>query len=163
MTHTELCNLGAKWLKSNGLVKWQKPKYIVVEIESIGIPQPDIYGFGNCKTQQIEVKVSRSDFLADKKKYHMQFPDKNVGQYRSYLCPYNMIKESDLPEKWGLLWVDENKRITVIKHPEIQESHFESEMTIISSILRRIEVKPQIFSFKNHKISEQTPVYSVCP
>ena len=152
MTHTELCDLGAKWLKSNGLVKWQKPKYIVVEIESIGIPQPDIYGFGNCRTQQIEVKVSRSDFLADKKKYHMQFPDKNVGQYRSYLCPENMIKESDLPEKWGLLWIDGNKRISAIRHPELQDSCLNSEITIISSILRRIEIKSQIFKFKKHKL-----------
>ena len=162
MTHTELCNLGAKWLKQNGLNKWQKPKYIVVEIVSIGIPQPDIYGFGNCSTQQIEVKVSRSDFLADKKKFHRQYPKEDIGQYRSYLCPENLIKSTEIPENWGLLWVDENNRILVIKQPELQESHFNSEMKIISSILRRIEIKPQIFSFKNHKISEQTPVSSVC-
>ena len=151
MTHTELCAYGAKWLKSNGLNKWGKPKYVVVEIESVGIPQPDIFGFGNCRSQQIEVKVSRSDFLADKKKYHIQFPKENVGEYRSYLCPENLISENEIPLNWGLLWIDSKNKISVIKQPSIQESNFYSEMKIISSVLRRLEIKSQIFSFKNYK------------
>ena len=50
MTHRDLCLLGAKYMKQNGIIEWNKPKYVVIEIESTGIAQPDIYGFGGCKT-----------------------------------------------------------------------------------------------------------------
>ena len=49
----------------------------------------------------IEVKVSRSDFFADKKK-----PERKaggVGTYRFYLAPAGLIAVTDLPESWGLL------------------------------------------------------------
>lgn len=151
MTHRELCILGAKYMKNHGIKKWSKPKYVVIEIESVGIAQPDVFGFGYSKSQQIEVKVSRSDFLADKKKFHRMNPEKDAGQYRSYLCPEGLIKVEDLPEKWGLLWIDESGKITNVKEPELQESSLYTETSIICSIMRRIEIKPQIFSFKKYK------------
>jgi len=151
ISHSELCQLGAKHLKKNGLIKWHKPKYIIVEIESVNIPQPDIYGFGGCLSQQIEVKVSRSDFLADKKKSHRIRPNEDVGQLRSYLCPEGLIRITDLPKDWGLLYIDDNLKIYSVELPSKQLSDLRSELTIISSIMRRIEIKPQIFSFKNHK------------
>lgn len=151
MTHTELCFLGAKWLKSHGLVKWNKPKYVAVEITCQISFEPDIFGFGCDKTQQIEVKVSRSDFLADLRKSHRIIPNTDVGDYRSYLCPTGMIKESDLPKGWGLLYIDDNNNITEVVKPDIMAKNSYFEMNIIYSIMRRLEVKPQIFSFKNYK------------
>ncbi|EEO7295542.1 hypothetical protein G6599_004807, partial [Salmonella enterica] len=53
-----------------------------------------------------EVKVSRSDFLRDKHKPHRQRG--GLGDYRYYMCPEGIINISDLPDRWGLLWV--NKR-----------------------------------------------------
>ncbi|WP_143209781.1 adenylosuccinate synthase [Salmonella enterica] len=53
-----------------------------------------------------EVKVSRSDFLRDKHKPHRQHG--GLGDYRYYMCPEGIINISDLPDRWGLLWV--NKR-----------------------------------------------------
>jgi hypothetical protein len=155
MTHTELCFLGAKWLKSHGIVRWNKPKYVVVEITCLIPCEPDIFGFGCDKTQQIEVKVSRSDFLADLKKSHRIYPANDVGDYRSYLCPAGIIKESDLPKGWGLLYVDNNNKITEVVKPEIMVKNSRFEMNIIDSIMRRIEIKPQIFSFKNYKVDTQ--------
>lgn len=155
MTHRELCILGAKYMKSKGLIKWHKPKYVVIEIELTGGAQPDIYGFGTTSfTQQIEVKVSRSDFLSDKNKFHRIYPEKDAGQLRSYLCPEGIIKEIDLPKYWGLLWINSNNEISVIKYPEIQESSLKKEIDIICSIMRRIDIKSQIFSFKNYKLDK---------
>ena len=151
MTHTELCNLGARWLKLNGLINWQKPKYVIVEIESVGISQPDIFGFGCSYTQQIEVKVSRSDFLADKKKHHRKHPHLDVGQLRSYLCPSGIILLKDLPDNWGLIWIDDKGYFSVLKEPIPQDRNASDELKIIYSILRRIGIKSQIFSFKNYK------------
>lgn len=58
----------------------------------------------------IETKISRSDFLADFKKEHR----KNgglIGNYRYYACPTGLIKPEELPEKWGLIYVDiDNKK-----------------------------------------------------
>ena len=52
----------------------------------------------------MEVKVSRSDFLADRKKPHRQ--QGGVGSFRYYMCPEGLIDIKDLPHGWGLLWVN---------------------------------------------------------
>jgi len=148
MTHTELCLLGAKYMKSKGITKYRKPKYVVVEIESVGIAQPDIYGFGTTLTQQIEVKVSRSDFLKDKKKRH-KILGRDVGELRSYLCPENLIKPDELPEGWGLLYVNSENKIIEIIEPK-KQNICSDEIHIICSIMRRVDIKSQIFSFKNY-------------
>jgi hypothetical protein len=154
MTHRELCLLGAKYMKSKGIVDWNKVNYVVVEIELTGGAQPDIYGFGYGASQQIEVKVNRSDFLSDKNKFQRRYPHLDAGEYRSYLCPDGLIKTNELPENWGLLYIDDKKQITRIVNPEKQESSVRKEIEIICSVMRRLEIKPQIFSFKNYKEDE---------
>jgi hypothetical protein len=51
----------------------------------------------------------------------------------------------------GLLWVDEKGKIIEIVKPEFQESNGREELNLVTSILRRNSIKPQIFSFKNYK------------
>lgn len=57
----------------------------------------------------IETKISRSDFLADKKKSFRNNPNEGVGNYRYYACPDGLIKPEELPKKWGLIYVLEQK------------------------------------------------------
>ena len=150
MTHSDLCALGAKYMQEKGLLRFQRPKYVVVEIQTMpGTPRPDIYGFGGAITQQIEVKVGRGDFLKDRNKTHRQDPDSDVGELRSYLCQIGLIKPDEVPPGWGLLYCDTKNNIRVIKEPSIQESNMRAELTIISSVLRRVKVRPQIFDFRN--------------
>lgn len=54
----------------------------------------------------VEVKASRADFLADKAKPHRSGDVLGLGNYRYYLCPEGLIQPDELPEKWGLLWVN---------------------------------------------------------
>ncbi len=80
----------------------------------------DAIGFRACQTYAggsvtVEVKVSRSDFLADKNKPHRH--QGGVGNWRYYLCPEYVIQPSDLPPKWGLLWVGSRGKITSIVGP----------------------------------------------
>ncbi|MFA5649540.1 MAG: hypothetical protein WC914_00140 [Proteiniphilum sp.] len=110
--------------------------------------QPDAFGFGSCGTQLIEVKLSRGDFLADKKKFFRINPEFGLGTFRSYLCPEGLISIDELPPKWGLLYVNENKRVVKIKEPEPQQADHTEELALIRSIMRRVGIKPQIFSFK---------------
>jgi hypothetical protein len=147
ISHRDLCLLGSRYMKEHGIAKWQKPTYVVCELERSNAECPDVFGFGSAYTQLIEVKVSRADFLSDKNKYWRKNSDKGLGQLRSYLCPDGLIKVSELPEKWGLLYFQDDV-IVCVKEPEIQTSNSMQEMNLAASILRRENIKSQIFNYK---------------
>ena len=150
MTHRELCIKAAKYLRNKGIQPFHKCVYAVCELERVG-ESPDAFGFGGSTSQMIEVKISRSDFLSDKKKYWRKFPYYGLGRFRSYMCPEGLIKETELPEKWGLLYISEKGKIIKIKEPELQECNHMAELQLAASILRREGIKPQVFSYKNYK------------
>lgn len=145
VTHRELCLIGAKWLRNK-----QREKYIIVEIELANCEQPDIFAFGSWYSKMIEVKVSRADFLSDKKKWFRQQPEKGVGQLRYYLCPKDLIRPEEIPTNWGLLYFD-GKDIEPIVKAEIQQANPMAEMKIAASILRREGYYNKIFSYKKYK------------
>ena len=150
-SHRDLCIKASKYLKYKGLQPFYKCQYVVCElVRATGSESPDAFGFCNNSSQLIEVKVSRADFLADKKKSFRKNPKNGLGDYRSYLCPKGIIKESDLPKYWGLLWVDEKGKIAEIVKPELQVSNKQEEIYLIMSILRRENIKSKIFSYKNY-------------
>jgi hypothetical protein len=73
-----------------------------------GGEEPDAIGWTPCGySYLVEVKVSRSDFLADKKKPHRKNPETGMGKRRYVLCPKDMIQPNEVPEGWGLLWATE--------------------------------------------------------
>ena len=150
MTHLELCVKACSYLRWRGIQPFHRCQYIVLELERIG-ESPDAFGWGGSSTQLIEVKVSRSDFLSDKKKYWRSVPEQGLGKFRSYLCPEGIIKEADLPANWGLLWADEKGRIAVIKKAEVQKCNHSEEINLITSILRREGVKQGVFRYKKYK------------
>lgn len=139
------------YLKNKGIHGFHKCQYVVCELERVG-ECPDAFGWGGSSTQLIEVKVSRSDFLSDKNKLWRKHPQMGLGRYRSYLCPEGVIKQSDLPENWGLLYISESNKITQIVSPEFQTCDCVEEMNLITSILRREGIRPKIYSYKNYKI-----------
>lgn len=68
--------------------------------------------FNSFSSFMIETKISRSDFLIDFKKPHRQ-EGCGVGNYRYYACPNGLIKPEELPPKWGLIYVDIEKKANV--------------------------------------------------
>ena len=150
ITHRNLCIKAAKYLRSNGIHPWHRAQYSVYELERTG-ESPDAFAWGNSSTQLIEAKISRSDFLSDKKKLWRKIPYYGLGKFRSYLCPINIIKPEDLPKHWGLLYIDEKGKITKIKEASSQESNHIEEINLITSILRREGIKPKMFSYKVYK------------
>ena len=150
MTHRELCIKAARYLRYQGIVPFVRCQYVVCELERLG-ESPDAYGWTNGTTQLIEVKVSRNDFLSDQKKHWRITPRKGLGKYRSYLCPEGLISPNELPEDWGLLYVNKEGKIDIIKTPVMQKSNTQAEIAVITSILRREGIKPQIFSYKKYK------------
>jgi len=148
-THKQLCEIGAKWLIK--VISWKyRCNYVVSEFASMCSEQPDIFGLrGGEHTIMIEVKISRSDFLADFKKEHRQ-TKYGIGKQRYYLCETNLINIDELPLKWGLLYCDENKNITIIKESEhFTDVNIDGEMRIMYSIIRRLSKKRQVFDFKS--------------
>lgn len=115
--HYNLCCLGAKFLKSRKNAEpWEIPnKYVAVELVTLTAENPDVWATNGYHTTLIEVKTSHSDFLADQKKWSRskaaELSDKQLGNYRYYLCPEGVIDESEIPDKWGLLVYDGKKII----------------------------------------------------
>ncbi|WP_116892943.1 hypothetical protein [Pseudomonas savastanoi] len=106
--HKRLTTLGASWLRKSGF------GVIATELTCFGSrEQPDVLAFRSSCSAMIEVKVSRSDFLADRKK-----PERSaggLGVYRFYLCPEGMITPEELPPKWGLLYAKGRSVLAVVK------------------------------------------------
>jgi hypothetical protein len=136
-THRELCQRGGKWLtKHSQNVLVPNCNIVAVELFTQVEPEiPDIIGWCSWCSIMIEVKVQRSDFLQDFKKPFRQICADGVGELRFYLCPENMISESELPENWGLLY--ETKRgIKIIKKAERQSTNLAAERNMLTSYIR---------------------------
>ncbi|MGJ1369548.1 hypothetical protein [Sphingobacterium spiritivorum] len=109
MTHTEIVHIAYKWLKKRYPVAFK-------EFSSLNLEIPDVIGFRSFESAVIEVKVSRSDFLRDRKKLHKKF-SKGMGMFRFYCCPAGLIKIEDLPDNWGLVYVDQKNKCQLVHNP----------------------------------------------
>ena len=151
MTHHELCCLVAKkfFKRHFNVFGMRNTQYVAIELNTICREIPDVFGFGGNYTQLFEVKMTHADFLNDKKKKWKNFSD-GVGEYRTYVCPEGVIDESELPEKYGLLHYDEvNEWFWCKRKPEKQSDvDKQSEIQLILSIMRRENIKPQIFDYR---------------
>ena len=132
ITHDDLVESAARWLR--------KENYIVITEMSDGVSEkPDAIGWrAGSETTLIECKVSRSDFLSDKRKPSRQ--KLGMGDFRYYLALEGLIGTHELPNRWGLLEY-KNKR----NHPRIamqpmehQEKDLRAEMGLLCNALRRI-------------------------
>ncbi|WP_228203256.1 adenylosuccinate synthase [Acinetobacter sp. CFCC 10889] len=107
LNHRKLCEIGARFLKRPESANGHGCHFAIVEPSCYG-ENPDVFGVRhgfNGATFLLEAKMSRSDFLADKKKPHRMNPETGIGKYRYFICPNGLIKPEELPEKWGLIYV----------------------------------------------------------
>lgn len=101
ITHAMLVARATAWLRRNGF-KVALPELYTTATGEI----PDAWGLNSGGTSCIiEVKVSRADFLRDRKKYFRRRPEAGMGNLRYYMAPVGIINLVDLPEGWGLLAV----------------------------------------------------------
>lgn len=73
-----------------------------------------------------EIKISRRDFFADKKKFfkHLCFNNavnyqERLPNYFSYVVPTNLVSVFEIPEYAGLVYIDSGYGITVVKTPPL--------------------------------------------
>lgn len=133
ITHRELCLLAAKWLKKDlrCTISIHEPKGIKENPDAIGWR----YSWGNAANEGsvlVECKTSRADFKKDFSKAFRQNPDIGIGNWRYYMCPTDLIKPEEIPDKWGLIYVNEKRKLKVVKHP-YKDSLRKSKYTIINT------------------------------
>jgi len=87
---------------------------------------------------EFEVKISRSDFLADKKKrkheFYKIFPEYQPN-YFSYACTKDLIKLNEISSSVGLYYVDENG-VTEIQAPKRIHKKLHDRTKILEKICR---------------------------
>ena len=146
--HRALCLIAGKWLRKPGKIHPNSCPWVAVELVTACPENPDVFGWNYWTTVLIEVKVSRSDFLADAKKEFRQNPEQGLGEFRFYCCPDGLIGVDEVPENWGLLY-EAGGVIRVMKEAKRQVACHHSERAIYASIMRRQDVKPQLFDYRN--------------
>ena len=144
MIHRKLIRSASKWLHRSGCP---------VVLTGIIAPGeiPDAVGFRSSGISYlIECKVSRGDFLADNKKHFRRYQINGLGRYRYYLCPVGLIKEKELPDKWGLLYINKKGRIEESRQTDFQEMTDLSqrrEIGLLVSAMRRLPVDKEVGIF----------------
>ena len=128
MTHAELVQVAAKWLRARCAV-------VITEMTSGAAEQPDAIGFNSYVSTLVECKTSRADFFADRKKLS------RMGYYRYYLTAPGLLQISDIPEGWGLLEVD-GRGVTIVHDPPrnvaIDDRDIGGELSLLVSCFRRL-------------------------
>lgn len=147
-THSELILKAEHWLYGNSYLKNKyKANIVLRELTTWCRETPDLLGWarGRVTSILIEVKVSRGDFLADRKKLHRRKLEYAMGNFRFYCCPYNMIRVEEVLDNWGLLYLSKTgKSIQLIKPAGYQKANIQEEYKFLLSIVRRFKATATI-------------------
>lgn len=128
LTHDNLTEIAVKWLQRPDSKNGPGCHLAVSECRSGWSGEiPDAIGWRTAGyldgSVVVEVKVSRSDFLADKNKPHRSGESLGLGNWRYYMCPEGLVQPDDLPPLWGLLWVNSRGHVKVKVGPMLIEHY----------------------------------------
>ena len=151
-THREIVEIGYQWvIKKCGFAF----KELTVAHDEI----PDVLGFNSSGTFLLEAKVSRADFLADKKKHFRILSEKGVGDWRFFIVPKGIVKIEELPQNWGLIEVSEKGKAICVYNPfgcgniysnwKRCEKSATAEYRFLYSALRRLHLRGRIDEIYN--------------
>lgn len=144
ITHKELVKITARWLKNNYNSAIKCP-IVIAELVTSTSEIPDVIGFRHGHSALYEIKVSRADFLSDKKKCHRRESDRGMGSVRYFVAPKGLIKSDELPEKWGLYEYHRSGQIRNVVKGERFEANKEAEIIMLMSVIRRLEISTAVF------------------
>ena len=136
MTHADLVKRARQWLRGQGC------GLIITEMSG-RTQEPDAIGWYPCYSILVECKVSRNDFLKDKKKkwdskVYRDFV-KSMGDKRYYLAPSGIIKPEELPVGWGLLECSGRDVKKIIEAEFQAEKNWSGEISLLVSAFRRVK------------------------
>jgi len=149
LTHKDLVEIGYKWVMSRCGVAFKELNAATGNGEI-----PDVIGFNSGESFLIECKATRNDFLSDKKKSFRMRPETGMGKFRFYLCRKGLITLGDLPENWGLIYVNENGKAKCVYNPYGRGNIYSNwncfqrdilaEQRLMYSALRRLQLRGRI-------------------
>lgn len=155
--HYELACKAATWIRQRKNAEpWKTPYNIsAVELVCMGAENPDVYATNGCDSVVIEVKVSHSDFMADKKKFARNKDNENyaMGTFRYYLCPEGVISQDELPEQWGLLYYVNGKIKKIVQAPEQKNVERIWDIMVLWSIMRREGLVGKTYNYRNTTVT----------
>lgn len=146
LTHDDLVEIGYKWVMSRCSFAFKELKFISLQSEL-----PDVIGFNTNGSFLLEAKTSLSDFYADQKKmFRTIYPHYGMGDWRFYIAPKGLIEIEMLPDKWGLIEVNEKRKAKIVHNPMGKGNVYSSwcrhpkneasERMMLLSALRRMEI-----------------------
>lgn len=135
LTHSDCVDFAARYLS-------KRCKVVFPEFFTHNEELPDVIGFGTgiirdgkwdggVYSRLVEVKVSRSDFLADRKKPFRMRPEKGMGDFRYYCCPKDLIRKEEVPSDWGLLYVYPSGQVRQVKESALHQRDLRSEVYLL--------------------------------
>lgn len=145
MTHAELIERGAKWLRDS-----KRCGVVLSERESNG-ERPDLIGWRRDGfSYLIECKASRADFIADASKRHRYLPSQAMGNWRYYLSAPALLSLNMIPERWGLLEAHPSTIRTVVAAEETcagwtSAEQMRREMCLLVSELSRYQIHGLVY------------------
>lgn len=152
MTHKAAVRRVGNWLKNS-----RSCGIVVTELSTACHETPDAIGFyGSGGSILVEVKVNRSDFLNDRNKSFRVMPETGMGDRRYFAAPPDVIKPGDDLGSWGLLEIREHQ-IKVVREAVPQEAKKVSELKLLMSAMRRLEISTAVF------VREETPSPECAP
>jgi hypothetical protein len=121
MSHADLVARAVAWLRNT-----QNCRVVLAEQSALCGEIPDAIGwkYGH-QSHLVEVKVSRSDFMADRAKSFRIDPKRGMGMFRYFMVPAGLIKVEDLGpscDRWGLLEV-RGRTVGVLRKAEHFHEH----------------------------------------
>lgn len=152
LTHAHLVKFAYEWVLKSGSCGVAFREF---NTGACNGEYPDVIGFSSGPTTIIECKTSRADFLADSKKMFRRYPEQGMGDYRYYFCPEGLIKVEELPEGWGLIYVNaegkakrkhraEVKKANGFNIPYQHKKNIKAEHNLMYSALRRLQLRGRI-------------------
>jgi len=142
MTHKQAVRRIGNWLKNS---RQPRCNIVVAELSTMCHETPDVIGFhGAGGSILVECKVSRSDFLSDKTKSFRNYPEFGMGDVRYFAAPPSIIFPDDDLGNWGQLEIREHQ-IRVVREPKPQAACKRSEVKLLMSAIRRLEISTAVF------------------
>ena len=95
---------------------------------------PDAIGwrftYGNLNKEGsfiVECKTSRADFKKDESTLFRINPELGCGNWRYFLVQENLVQPHEIPDKWGLIYVNEKGKCKLIynSHQVLHDKHVE--------------------------------------
>ena len=164
LTHADLVNAAYKWVLNRAHCGVAFREFNTANTTG---EIPDVIGFGSSgHSVLVECKTSRSDFFKDKNKRFRAIPSDGMGSQRFYCCPTGLLKVEDLPEGWGLLYVDAKGRATCVHkiykgNTDVRKRALTKNMLaehgLMYSALRRLHIRGRIDEIYDPKPQEGIP------